>query len=170
MIQKLRGDLFMAQSAPGLWTDWNTFDPKKALQVINGARKNLIVVKGSYTCVQWLLPESVLLHGGLVGRRRWPIMELWIQHGRVRMMGPCVARRQARDQPAAGRSSEAKQSAWSVSRTKPPCQACCCYKHYAYAWKQSFFISATHVIERKRSWLASTGENHRIFYRMFSLA
>lgn len=44
--------------------------------------------------------QSVLLHAGLIRRRRWPILELRIHHGCVRMMWSTVGRWHPRNEPS----------------------------------------------------------------------
>lgn len=48
-------------------------------------------------------PEAVLLHGGLVGRRRGPVLELGVHHGRVGVVRPAVGGRDPREEPPAAR-------------------------------------------------------------------
>lgn len=67
--------------------------------------------------VQQQQPQSVLLHGRLVGRRRSSVLELGIHHCRVGMMRTAVGRRQSGHEPPVGFGRVVQRSAQPEHRS-----------------------------------------------------
>ena len=62
--------------------------------------------------------KPVLLHRGLVGRWRWPVLEFWIHHGRVGMVRSAISGRDSRQEPPSGRLnwSDTSRSTYATSQ------------------------------------------------------